>query len=115
MAIVDLAIYAVPTADKDLFAKFCADTGPLFKKHGAISVADCWAVDVPDGKLTSLPMAVKCKPDESVAFSWITWPSKQARDEGWERCMSEMEAMDSKMPFDGQRMVFGAFETLLEL
>ena len=38
--------------------------------------------DVPQGKVTSFPMAVKCEPDEVVVFSWIVWPSKAVRDEG---------------------------------
>jgi uncharacterized protein YbaA (DUF1428 family) len=29
-------------------------------------------------------MAVQRKPDETVVFSWVTWPSRQVRDEGLE-------------------------------
>lgn len=115
MTYVDLAVYAVPTAKKDEFIKHAAEIVPIFKKHGALTVADCWGVDVPDGELTSLPMAVKCKEDETVAFSWITWPSKEAREAAWGKVMEEMHNMQGNpMPFDGKRMIFGAFETVTE-
>jgi hypothetical protein len=29
-----------------------------FKEHGALKLVECWGDDVPDGKLTSFPMAV---------------------------------------------------------
>jgi uncharacterized protein YbaA (DUF1428 family) len=43
----------------------------VFKEHGALRVVECWGDDVPEGKLTSFPMAVKRKEDETVVFSWI--------------------------------------------
>ncbi len=117
MAYVDLAVYAVPTANKEVFVAHAKAMARLFKKHGALTVNDCWGDEVPAGEITSLPMAVQCADDETVAFSWITWPSKAARDEGWVKAMPEMEAMDHSqpMPFDGKRMIFGGFETVVEI
>lgn len=34
-----------------------------FKGWGALKVVECWGDDVPEGKVTSFPMAVTCKPD----------------------------------------------------
>jgi len=42
----------------------------VFKEHGALKLVECWGDDVPDGKVTSFPMAVKRKDDETVVFSW---------------------------------------------
>ena len=61
----------------------------MFKEHGALRVVECWGDDVPEGKLTSFPMAVKRKDDETVVFSWITWPSREARDEGMKKMMAD--------------------------
>lgn len=68
---------------------------------------------MPDGKLTSFPMAVQRKPDETVVFSWITWPSRAQRDEGMKKFMEDPRVKDMKMPFDGQRMIYGGFEVIL--
>jgi Protein of unknown function (DUF1428) len=53
----------------------------IFKEHGALKFVECWGDDVPDAKLTSFPMAVKRKDDETVVFSWIIWPSRDLRNE----------------------------------
>lgn len=115
MTYVDMAVYAVPTANKEAFVEHAEKVAAIFKKHGARSVADCWGDQVPDGEVTSLPMAVQCKDDETVAFSWITWASKEAHDEGMAKAMADMDAMDEPMPFDGKRMIFGSFETVVEI
>ncbi len=74
-----------------------------------------WGNDVPEGKLTSFTMAVKREENESIVFSWITWPSKNARDEGWKVVMQDpiMQSPDYNL-FDGKRMIFGGFETIVQ-
>jgi uncharacterized protein YbaA (DUF1428 family) len=116
MTYIDGFVLAVPTASREIYQKFAADAAVIFKECGALKLVECWGDDVPDGKLTSFPMAVKCGEDESVVFSWIVWPSRAARDEGNQKVMSDprMQNME-KMPFDGKRMIFGGFETIVDL
>lgn len=114
MTYVDGFMAAVPKANKAAYLKHAEDAAVIFKKHGALSVVECWSDDVPDGELTSMPMAVQKGPDEAVIFSWITWPDKQARDQGWGKTMEEMENSDmADMPYDGKRMIFGGFEMIM--
>ncbi len=117
MSYVNMAVYAVPTENKEAYMAHAKEVAPMFKKHGATSVADCWGADIPDGQLTSLPMAVKCEPHETVAFSWIVWPSKEAQQEGMGKAMAEMQEKHAgtSPPFDGKRMIFGGFETIVEV
>ncbi|WP_444922029.1 DUF1428 domain-containing protein [Microbulbifer sp. CnH-101-G] len=56
----------------------------LFKEQGALKVMEIWGDDVPDGEVTSFPMAIKCTESETVVFSWTIWPSKEIRDAGWQ-------------------------------
>jgi uncharacterized protein YbaA (DUF1428 family) len=57
---------------------------------------------------------VKAQADEKVVFSWIEWPSKAARDQGWEKAMADPRMKMTGMPFDGQRMIYGGFAPLLD-
>ncbi|HUQ50620.1 MAG TPA: DUF1428 domain-containing protein, partial [Gammaproteobacteria bacterium] len=82
MQYIDGFIAAVPTANREKYRQHAAEAAEVFKKFGALSVVECWGDDVPEGKLTSFPMAVQRKADETVVFSWITWPSRAVRDDG---------------------------------
>lgn len=109
-------VAAVPIANRDAYKKHAEAAAIVFKDHGALHVVECWGDDVPDGKVTSFPMVVKRKEDETVVFSWITWPSRQARDEGMKKVMDDPRLQPDKnpMPFDGKRLIYGGFEVLLE-
>ena len=116
MNYVDGFVIAVPTAKREAYRQLAQDASAVFNDHGALSVVECWGDDVPEGKVTSFPMAVQRKPDETVVFSWIVWPSRQARDEGMKQSMEDprMNHDPKDMPFDGQRMIFGGFEIMVE-
>ena len=72
------------------------------------------ATTCPDGKVTDYKGAVQATNDENVVYSWVEWPSKEARDQGWEKAMADPRMKDMKMPFDGQRVIFGGFQTILD-
>jgi uncharacterized protein YbaA (DUF1428 family) len=115
MTYVDGFVLAVPTAKREAFRQHAEAAAHVFKEHGALTVVECWGVDVPEGKVTSFPMAVKRKDDETVVFSWITWPSRQVRDEGMKKVMEDprLTPETNPMPFDGQRMIYGSFEAIV--
>ena len=117
MNYVDGFVAAVPTANRDKYRVHAEQAAAVFKEYGALHVVECWGDDVPEGKLTSFPMAVKRKEDETVVFSWITWPSRQVRDEGMKKAMADprLSPGANPMPFDGQRLIYGGFEVLFEM
>lgn len=115
MSYVHGFLVAVPTANKQAYIDMAKAAASVFKENGAISVVETWGVDVPDGKVTSFPMAVKLKEDEKVVFSWIVWPDEETGKTGMEKTMKHFEQMDfNDMPFDGMRMMWGSFETIVE-
>lgn len=116
MSYIDGFVAAVPTAKREAFRKHAEDAAAVFKEHGALGVTECWGDDVPGGEVTSFPMAVKCKPDETVIFSWIAWPSREVRDAGMQKVMSDprMQEDVNPMPFDGKRVIFGGFTPIVE-
>jgi uncharacterized protein YbaA (DUF1428 family) len=115
MNYVDGFVLAVPTANREAYRKLALTMAPLFREYGALGMVECWGDDVPDGVVTSFPMAVKCQPDETVVFSWISWPSREVRDAGMAKVMADprMQPGAEPMPFDGKRMIFGGFQVLV--
>ena len=116
MTYIDVFVAAVPAENKDAYIEHARVTSPVFKKYGALRVMDNWGDDVPDGEVTSFPLAVRAEPGEVIVFSWIEWPSKEARDKGMEQCMTDpvFTNEDMTMPFDGKRMLVGSFENIFE-
>lgn len=116
MSYVDGFVIAVPTAKKETYRKHAELAAGVFKENGALTVVECWGDDVPEGKLTSFPMAVQRKPDETVVFSWITWPSKKVRDQGMKKVMEDprLQPETNPMPFEGKRMIYGGFEVIVD-
>lgn len=117
MSYIDGIVCAVPNENKQAYIEHAKFAGDIFKEHGATKVIEAWGDDVPQGEVTSFPLAVQCKEDETVVFSWIEWPSKSARDEGMQKVMADprLQPDVAPMPFDGKRMIFGGFETVLAL
>lgn len=116
MNYIDGFVAAVPTVNRDAYREHAAAAAQVFKEHGALKVVECWGDDVPDGKVTSFPMAVQRKADETVVFAWIVWPSKSVRDAGMAKVMADprLQPDVNPMPFDGKRLIYGGFEVLVE-
>jgi len=117
MNYVDGFVAAVPTVNRALYEAYAAKGAALFKEHGALSVVECWGDDVPEGKLTSFPMAVKREPNETVIFSWITWPSRAVRDAAWKKLTDDprMSQQFNPMPLDGKRLIYGGFQVIIDV
>jgi uncharacterized protein YbaA (DUF1428 family) len=116
MTYVEGFVVAVPTANKEAYREHAAGAAPMFQEFGATRFVEAWGDDVPRGKVTDFYGAVQAKDDETVVFSWLEYPSKQARDAANEKMMSDprMKEMGASMPFDGQRMIMGGFASIVE-
>jgi uncharacterized protein YbaA (DUF1428 family) len=115
MGYVEGFLLAVKSDQREAYRNYAEKAVPIFKSHGALRVVECWGDDVPDGELTSFPMAVKKAPDETVVLGWVTWPSKAFRDAKLEALHNDERFAElGEMPFDGKRMMFGGFEVILD-
>ncbi|MEH0199110.1 DUF1428 family protein [Caulobacter sp. CCNWLY153] len=116
MTYVDGFVVAVPKANVERYKKMATLAGTIWMELGALSYVEAIADDVPYGELTSFPRAVQLKDDEVTVFSWITYDSKAKRDEVMAKVMEDerLKPYMNDMPFDGKRMIFGGFETIVE-
>ena len=89
MIYVDGFVAAVRADRKDDYRAHAARMSGIFFECGALRVVETWGDDVPDGKRTDFRRAVQAEDGEVVLFSWIEWPSKEARDAGWKTLMAD--------------------------
>ena len=118
MSYVDGYVLPVPKKNLRAYARMAQKAGKIWREHGAIEFRECVADDVKPGKYTSFPQSVKLKPGETVIFSWIVFKSRAHRDSVNTKVMKDprlAEMMDPKaLPFDGKRMFWVGFKTLVE-
>lgn len=118
MTYVDGFVLAVPKDRIEEYKAFSSQCGVVWKEYGALTYVECVADDVPYGELTSFPRAVQARDDEVVVFSWITYESREKRDEVNAKVMGDprLKAHAAKdMPFDGKRLIYGGFREMLRL
>ena len=119
MPYVDGFIVAVPKKNLEAYRRMAKKAGKVWREHGALDYREGVADDVKVGKRTSFPRSVKLKPGETVIFSWITYKSRAQRDRVNAKVMADprlKDMMDTKsLPFDAKRMIYGGFESLVQV
>jgi uncharacterized protein YbaA (DUF1428 family) len=115
---VDGFIVAVPAKKVEDYRKLSRKAGKIWMEYGALEYTECIADDVKPGKVTSFPQSVKLKAGEVVVFSWITYKSRKQRDSVNKKVMADPRLASmmtpEAMPFDGKRMFWGGFKTIVE-
>jgi uncharacterized protein YbaA (DUF1428 family) len=116
MGYADGYVLPVPDGNKDAYRALAEKASQVFRDHGATRVVEAWGDDVPDGKVTDFARAAHKQDGETVVFSWVEWPSKEARVAGWEKVMADerMQPDGTEVPFDGKRMIYGGFAPIVE-
>jgi len=108
-------VVPVPEKNRDAYRELASKMAKVFRQHGANRVVEAIADDVQHGKVTDFYRAVKAEDGETVVFSFIEWPDKQARDDAWAKIMQDESLKpEGEMPFNGQRMFWGGFEPILD-
>ncbi|WP_293841899.1 DUF1428 domain-containing protein [Sphingopyxis sp.] len=116
MGYLDGFLVPVPDANKDAYRAMAEKASEVFRDHGATRVVEAWGDDVPDGKVTDYARAAHKQDGETVVFSWVEWPSKEARVAGWNKVMADerMQHDPNDQTFDGKRMIYGGFAPIVE-
>jgi len=112
---VDGFIIPVPKKNLKAYRKMAQASAKAWKKAGALEYVESVADEVEKGKITSFPRSVKLKGSETVFFCYAVYKSKAHRNQVMSKVMKDealMKAWDT-MPFDGMRMIFGGFKTVV--
>ena len=116
---LDVIVIPVPRAKLDIYKEMSTEWGKAHLRHGALYYSDSISDDVQPGKVTSFPQAVQLQNDEVIALAWVVYRNKEDRDRIEKAVMEDPQLKDSmdpsKMPFDGKRMFWGGFETIVGL
>ena len=114
---VDGFVLPIPKKNVAAYRRIAQKAGKIWREHGALEYVECIADDVKPGKHTSFPQSVKLKAGEVVWFSFIVFKSRRHRDRVNAKVMADprLKMDPQSMPFDGKRMIYGGFETRVDL
>jgi len=116
---VDGFVLVVPKEKKEEYIKMANGGRDVWMKHGALAYFECKGDDLApkdmgDLKTRAFPEMAGGKDDEDVWFSFITFQSKEHRDEVNAKVYEEMtkdaeKFKDMVIPFEMSRMATGGF------
>lgn len=116
MTYVDGFILPVPKAEFEDYVKLTEVAKKVWMEFGALSYVEARADDVPDGEITSFPLAVKKEKDDIIVFSYVTYKSRADRDEIMKKVMEDNRIKETmkEIPAYMKRMIYGGFEVFTE-
>lgn len=113
---IDSFIIPVPKKNLNAYKKMAKASAKTWKKNGALEYVETMGDDVPKGKITSFPRSVKLKGNEKIVFGYAVYKSRAHRNQVMKKVMKDESLMKmwENMPFDGMRMVWGGFKTIVK-
>lgn len=115
MTYIDGLVIPVAADQREAYREAAARAAPAFLEQGALQIIECWGDDVPHGEQTDFYRAVDARAGETIVFSWVVWPSREARDAGNKKALADPRMQPRPgAPFDLKRLIFGGFTPILE-
>ena len=117
MSYVDGFVLPVPKKRMDDYRRMARKAGKIWREHGALEYRECVVEDVNVKYGLPFTRAVKMKPGDTVVFAWIVFKSRSHRDRVNAKVLNDprLEMDPSAMPVDVKRMVYGAFNVLVDV
>jgi len=116
MSYVDGFILPVPRGEWDAYRKQAELGKTEWMDHGALAYVEAREDDVPDGELTSFPMAVKKDDGDTIVFSYAVYESREHRDAVMKKVMADPRLQETmqNIPAYMKRMIYGGFQVFVE-
>ena len=115
---VDGFVIPLPKKNLNTYRRLAQKAGRVWKDHGALEFRECVGDDLNVEMGLSFPRGIKTKPGETVLFSYIVFKSRAHRDRVNAKVMKDPRMLrmmkSAPMPFDGKRMMYGGFKSIVE-
>lgn len=115
---VDGFVIPMPKKNIAAYRRMAKKASKVWREHGALDYKECVLDQAKPGFGLPFPKGIKAKPSETIVFSWILYKSRKHRDQVNAKVMKDprIHAMcdPKKMPFDGDRMIYGGFQVIVE-
>ena len=114
---VDGFVLPVPKKNLKIYRHMAQKAGKIWRDNGALEFRECVGDDLNVKMGLPFPRAIKIKPSETVIFSWIVYKTRAHRNRVNAKVMKDprFAEMPKEMPFDVKRMLYGGFETIVEV
>lgn len=119
MSYVDFFNLPLPSENEAKYTKMAELFAEVMKDYGLVNGYEAISDDLPKGEVTDFYKAVGAKDGEVVVAACYVWPDKETRDRAWNEGMKDPRLADMMNPkdptFDGKRMFWGGFRSILEI
>lgn len=111
-------VITVPKNKIEEYRKMAEIGNEVWLEHGALDYKECVGEDLEQKEgCGSFLSALQVGPEETVVFAWISYKSREHRDEVNAKVMKDPRLAgmcgSENMPFDPKRMLFGGFEVFV--
>jgi uncharacterized protein YbaA (DUF1428 family) len=117
-AYVDGYLLPVPRARIEDYRRLALRAGAIWREHGALAYHECIGDDLEVEGMVPFPRQLAIAPGETVVLAWIVFASRAERDRINARVLADPRLAGLAavaVPFDGRRMVYGGFRSLVDL
>ncbi len=110
-------VAAVPIENKEKYRQYAQDSVEFFKSYGVTRLVEAWGAEVPKGKQTDFYRAVDARDGEAIVYSFQTFPDKATAEPATDKMMADpkMVELGKSMPFDGNRVIWGQFDSICDV
>lgn len=119
MAYVDGFVLPISKKNIQAYRRMARAAGKIWQEYGALDYKECVGDDLKIKGVVSFLKLAKCKPGETVIFSWIVYKSKTHRDRVNANIMKDPRIAAMMEPgsqiFDPRRIAYGGFKILVDL
>ena len=115
---VDGFLLVVPKKNLRAYTNLAKRAGKIWKELGAIDYFECAGEDLASHYGIGFEQRTKCKKNEAVVFSWITYKSRAHRDAVNAKVMQDprfAKMIQKGCPFDMAKMSHGGFDVLVAM